>query len=208
VYHYDTNIEMNFPNKKYNIIYADPPWSYGDKLKHHGGSADSHYDTMSIDDICNLPVDNISADNCALFLWGTWPLLPEALRVVESWGFTYKTCGFVWVKNYTNGKKVLGMGNDTRGNTEFVLLAKKGRMIRIDNGISQYIESPIKEHSKKPDQVRQKIVQLYGDLPRIELFARTKIHGWDVFGNDEKLQSSPLEDFMPQTLNSNGVENI
>jgi len=187
---------INFPNKKYNIIYADPAWTYGDKLKHHGGSAESHYDTMSFEDICNLPVKDISADNCFLFMWGTHPLLPEALEVIKAWGFEYKTNGFVWVKTYSNGKKVLGMGNYTRGNTEFCLMGVKGKPKRIDNNVSQYVESQIKAHSKKPDEVRKRIVKLCGDLPRIELFARTKIHGWDVWGNDEKLQSSPLEDFM------------
>jgi len=184
-----------FPNKKYQIIYADPPWEYGDKLQHHGGSAESHYNTMNLDDICSLPINSITDENCVLIMWATWPLLPEALRVVSSWGFTYKTCGFVWVKTYSNGKKVLGMGNDTRGNTEFCVLAKKGKPKRIDASISQYIESQLKDHSKKPDEVRKRIVRLYGDLPRIELFARTKIHGWDVWGNDEKLDLQPLEFF-------------
>lgn len=184
-----------FPNKKYKIIYADPPWEYGDKLRHHGGSADSHYDTMTIEDIYNLPVSDIADENCFLFLWGTWPLLPESLEVIKSWGFDYKTIGFVWLKEYPNGKEVFGMGNYTRGNTEFCLMATKGKPKRIDNNVSQLIRTTIKEHSKKPNLVRNKIVQLCGDLPRIELFARTKIHGWDTWGNDEKLNLQPLEIF-------------
>lgn len=185
-----------FLDKKYQIIYADPPWEYGDKLNHlNNGSAESHYDVMDIDDICNLPVSDISDKNCILFLWGTWPLLPESIKVLESWGFKYKTIGFVWIKQYSTGKDVLGMGNYTRGNTEFCLIGIKGKMKRIDNNVSQLIKSTISKHSQKPDIVRSKIIQLMGDLPRIELFARTKIHGWDTWGNDEKLKLQPLESF-------------
>ena len=187
---------IQFPDKKYKIIYADPAWSYDDKLQHHGGSANSHYDTMSVEDICNLPVQQISDEDSFLFLWGTWALLPESLRVIESWGFEYKTIGFVWIKTYQNGKDVFGMGNYTRGNTEFCLMGVKGKPKRIDNNVSQLIKTTIQQHSKKPDIVRQKIIQLCGDLPRIELFARTKIHGWDVWGNDEKLQNIPLEEWL------------
>ena len=181
---------------KYEIVYADPPWSYGDKLKHHGGSADSHYDTMDIDDICNLEVSKITTDNSFLFLWGTWPLLPEVLRVMDSWGFTYKTNAFVWLKTYTTGKDVFGMGNYTRGNTEYCLLGVKGKPKRKSNMVSQLIKTVVRKHSQKPDIVRSKIVQLCGDLPRIELFARTKAHGWITWGNDEKLQNDPLEQFL------------
>lgn len=185
-------------NKLYQIIYADPPWQYGDKLQHHGGSADSHYDTMPIEDICNLqvngkPVKDITDENCFLFLWGTWAFLSEALRVIDAWGFKYKTSGFVWIKTYQSGKDVFGMGNYTRGNTEYVLLGVKGKPQRKSKFVSQIIKTTIKEHSKKPDIVRSKIVQLCGDLPRLEIFARTKIHGWDTFGNDEKLELQPLE---------------
>ena len=184
---------MNFPDKKYKIIYADPPWSYGDKMKHCGGGADSHYSTMDIQEISNLPVNTIADDNCFLFLWGTWALLPESLKVIESWGFEYKTSGFVWLKQYNNGKDVFGMGSYTRGNTEFCLMGVKGKPKRINNTISQLVKTQIKSHSQKPNTVRDKIIELVGDLPRIELFARTKIHGWDVWGNDEKLENTPLE---------------
>ena len=185
-------------DKLYQIIYADPPWQYGDKLQHHGGSADSHYDTMPIEDICDLqvngkPVKDITDENCFLFLWGTWAFLSEALRVIDAWGFKYKTSGFVWIKTYQSGKDVFGMGNYTRGNTEYVLLAVKGKPKRKSKFVSQIIKTTIKEHSKKPDIVRSKIIQLCGDLPRLEIFARTKIHGWDTFGNDEKLELEPLE---------------
>ena len=185
---------MNFPNKKYQIIYADPPWEYEDKLTGGKvwGSVENHYSTMSLTDICNLPVNQISDKNCMLFIWGTWPKLPEVLQVIESWGFLYRTTAFVWVKTF-NGKFHRGMGRWTRSNSEFCLLAKKGKIPRHSKRISQLLVSEIRGHSKKPDVVRNKILELVGDLPRIELFARTKIHGWDVWGNDEKLENTPLE---------------
>jgi len=186
---------MNLPNKKYSIIYADPAWSYNDKLKHHGGSADSHYSTMTIDQICSIDVQKIADKNSFLFLWGTWALLPHVLRVMDAWGFTYKTSAFVWLKTYKTGKDVFGMGNYTRGNTEYCLLGVKGKPKRISKFVSQLIKTTIRKHSQKPDIVRDKIVHLCGDLPRIELFSRTKVHGWDVWGNDPKLESKPLEAF-------------
>lgn len=189
---------MKFPDKKYKIIYADPPWEYNDKALAGNRGAGCKYDVMSIDDICNLPVKEISDKDSILMMWTTWPKIVEghANKVIESWGFTPKTCAFVWVKRYTNGKLFKGMGRWTRANTEFILLATKGKPQRIDAGIEQVIESIPKEHSQKPDIFRTKILQLCGDLPRIELFARTKIHGWDVWGNDEKLELEPLEKFL------------
>ena len=184
-----------FPKKKYKIIYADPPWPYNDKLKHGYGGAETHYKTLTPNEINSLPISKISSDDSWLFLWATWPNIETALQVIKAWGFDYKTVGFVWVKTYSNGKYHLGLGQYTRGNTEFCLLSRKGKPQRINKNISQLIFTPLKEHSKKPNIVRSKILQLVGDLPRIELFARTKIHGWDVWGNDPKLELQPLEAF-------------
>lgn len=183
-------------DKKYKIIYADPPWEYDDKLRHHGGSSESHYKTMTIDEICALPVKQIRDENSILFIWGTWPNLPWCLQVIESWGFQYKTIGFVWNKEYSNGRKVLGMGRYTRGNTEFCLIGVYGKPQRIRNDISQLETTLETEHSEKPDIFRKRITELMGDLPRIELFARTRVHGWDVWGNDPNLQAQPLEEFI------------
>lgn len=175
--------------KKYNIIYADPPWKYRDKMVMtgiHGAikGADSFYNTMSIDDIKYLPVYNIADKNCILFIWITMPLLPIVFEVIKSWGFEYKTCGFCWVKKTKNNKIHCGMGHYTRGNAELCLIATKGKIKRINNSVYQIIEAEIQHHSKKPDIVRDKIVELVGDLPRIELFARNKTEGWDVWGNE------------------------
>jgi len=182
---------------KYNIIYADPPWNYDDKLKHKGG-AERHYSTMSTDDICAMKVADIAHDNAALFIWGCWPKLFETQRVIKSWGFKYKTCAFIWVKvnKKTDVKqgslfydedmfdKFWGMGHWTRSNSEFCLLALRGKIKRQAANINQIIYFPIREHSKKPDETRDKIVQLIGDLPRIELFSRKTTPGWHVFGNE------------------------
>lgn len=191
---YNSN-KVQFPNKKYKIIYADPAWKYEDKANSGNRGVDFKYDTMSLEEICNLPVKEITDDNCILFIWGTWTHIKEVQKVIEAWGFEYKTVGFVWIKNYSDGTHCIGMGNWTRANTEYCLIATKGKPQRLDAGISQIIESVNRQHSQKPNIVRDKIIKLCGDLPRIELFARTKVHGWDVWGNDEKLNSQPLEVF-------------
>tara|TARA_B100000131_G_scaffold240358_1_gene232642 strand:+ start:56 stop:592 length:537 start_codon:yes stop_codon:yes gene_type:complete len=176
---------INFPNKKYNIIYADPAWSYKDKASAGNRGACYKYPTQSQDWICNLPVKNISADNCILFLWITMPKLNEVMEVINSWNFTYKTCAFTWVKkNKIKPSWFWGMGRWTRANAELCLLATKGKPQRINAGVHSIIDTPIERHSKKPDCVRDRIVQLCGDLPRIELFARERVDGWDSWGNE------------------------
>jgi len=172
--------------KKYQIIYADPPWTYEKTggVKNSRGMAKQFYTTMSLNDLRNLPISQISEDNCALFLWATWPKLPEALQVIESWGFEYFSLGFEWIKKTKNGKDFFGMGYWTRANSEPCLLAFKGKMKPLRHDIRQIVESMREEHSKKPDEIRDKIVEIMGNLPRIELFARQKTEGWDVFGNE------------------------
>lgn len=184
-----------FPSKKYKIIYSDPAWTYSDKALAGNRGASCKYDTMTLDEIKSLPVSIISDDDCILFLWATYPLIQEALDVMKAWGFTYKTVAFTWIKINYNGTNFIGMGNWTRSNAEIVLLGVKGKPKRINAGIKQIIQYPIQEHSKKPDIVRQNIIKLCGDLPRIELFARNKAFGWDSWGNDEKLELQPLEKF-------------
>lgn len=175
-------------NKKYQIIYADPPWQYKVwSKKGNGRSAESHYKTMNIEDIMNLKdfINNISDENCILFIWITYPCLKEALKVIEAWGFKYKTCGFTWVKrNKKANSWFWGMGYWTRANSELCLIATKGKIKRISRKVHQIIDTPIEEHSKKPGIVRDKIVELVGDIPRIELFAREKVKGWDSWGNE------------------------
>ncbi len=175
-------IDIHNANKKYNIIYADPPWQYWES----GNKNQSlHYTTMTIDDICDLPVKDIADDDCVLFLWVTYPILQEAFRVIEAWGFKYSTAAFVWVKkNKLKDSPFFGNGAWTRANSELCLLATKGNIMRLDASISQVVESPIEEHSRKPDIVRELITRLVGELPRVELFCRNPAEGWDVWGNE------------------------
>ena len=174
---------MNFPDKKYNIIYADPPWRYQGQMMN--SSVTDHYSVMTIDDIANLPVKNISDDNCVLFMWVTLPKLNEFMRVVEGWGFKYKTTAFVWVKkNKVSNSFFMGLGRWTRANPEICILATKGKISRRSNSVRQLQIFPIGEHSKKPNEFRNLITELVGNLPRIELFARQKTPGWDVWGNE------------------------
>ena len=148
---------MKFPKKKYNIIYADPPWTfktYSDKGK--GKSAENHYPCMTIDDIYNLPVQDISDENCVLLMWVTYPLLKEGIKTIEEWGFTYKTCGFSWIKTNKkggtafNGKDNLfwGLGYWTRANNEICLLATKGKPKRQSKGVHQVVMSKFKDIPK------------------------------------------------------------
>ena len=185
-----------FPDKKFNIIYADPPWQYNkrsnDKTK-FGGGAMGHYLTMTHEDICNLPVQDIAADNCVLFIWVTFPKLAEGLEVIKSWGFEYKTLGFSWHKTTKSGSLFFGVGSYTKSNCEVCLFATKGRvgikpslnkLVVKSLRVSSAINSPIQKHSKKPDAIRDRIVELFGDLPRIELFARQASPGWETWGNE------------------------
>jgi N6-adenosine-specific RNA methylase IME4 len=189
---------------KYQIILADPAWSYknynysetkdGNKAKR---GVVKEYSTMSIEDIRALPVNEIADDNCVLFLWCVYALLPECISVMAAWGFEFKTCAFVWVKTNKNTNvnqlsflpvesfdTFWGMGNWTRSNTELCLLGVKGNPKRINADVHQLIYAPIGKHSKKPKETRDRIVRLMGDLPRVELFARQKTEGWDCMGFD------------------------
>ena len=174
-------------NKKYRIIYADPPWFYNDRTNpdtKFSQGVHGHYPVMKTDEICSLPVCDISEKNCALVLWVTFPHLPDGMTVMKSWGFRYITVAFNWFKTNKSGTPFFGVGYYTKSNSEIALLGIKGKMKPVSNYVSQVIISPREKHSKKPDIVRDKIVELFGDLPRIELFARSKTPGWDVWGNE------------------------
>ena len=169
--------------KKYQIILADPPWAYRN-MGNIQATANSHYLTMNNEDICKLNVDLITDDNCILFLWATFPKIQEALDVIKAWGFEYKTVGFNWIKKNKNGGNFFGVGWYTKSNAEVCLIGVKGKAPKISNSISSIIETVRERHSKKPDIVRDKIVEFCGDIPRIELFARERTKGWDVLGDE------------------------
>jgi site-specific DNA-methyltransferase (adenine-specific) len=174
-----------FPDKKYQIIYADPPWSYNDKMTGHRQGAETHYQTQSLDWIKSLPVKDIADKDCVLFLWAVNPLLPEAFEVIKSWGFKYKTLAFCWNKETRLfNKTVSNLGRWTMGGVELCLLATKGKPKRIAKNVKQVVWEMRGRHSQKPCEVRYRIVELMGNLSRIELFARQKTAGWDVWGNE------------------------
>ena len=172
--------------KKYKIIYADPPWQYRVySKKGQGRRAENHYPTMNIKDIMALPVDKIADKDCILFLWITFPCLKEGIEVMERWGFKYKTCGFNWVKrNKKKNTYFMGLGFWTRSNSEVCLIGTKGQPKRVSKSVPQICDARIMEHSRKPAEIRERIVELCGELPRIELFARDKVKGWDSLGDE------------------------
>lgn len=169
---------------KYEIILADPPWSYKDKCHAGKRGAGYKYQTLSDREIVGLNVGSLAADNCALFLWATPPRLPLAMEAMAAWGFEYKTIAFTWIKTSKNGNPMWGMGNWTRANAEHVLLGVRGKPKRVSGGVHSVIMSPRGAHSAKPAVVRDRIVELLGDLPKIELFAREQAAGWRATGLD------------------------
>jgi N6-adenosine-specific RNA methylase IME4 len=181
-------IMIPFPDKQYSIIYADPPWKYNSRANHKTrfrGGACGHYDLMTMDEIKALPLRRISADNSVLFLWTTFPYLEQQIELFRHWGFEYKTLGFSWIKtNSKNGLPFFGVGYYAKSNCEVCLMGTKGRIKPVSNKVSSVVIAPRREHSRKPDEVRDRIVELFGDLPRIELFARQATPGWDVWGNE------------------------
>jgi len=194
--------------KQYQIIYADPPWSYNDKRNKHPrmcGGALSHYETMSLKEIKALPLSSIMADSAVLFLWVTFPLLKEGLEVLESWKFKYKTLGFSWIKtNKKNGKPFFGIGYYTKSNCECCLFGVRGDTIKpATNTVSSVILSPRQEHSKKPMEAKIGIELLYPTQNKIELFAREKTPGWDAIGYD--IDGKDIQQSLKELSNAKGT---
>jgi len=176
-------------SRKYGVIYADPPWHFRNwSAKGTGRNAVSHYDCMDFEQLASLPVADLAAENCALFLWAVDPLLPKALDLIRAWGFEYKTVGFYWVK--LNAKEqssyFTGLGYWTRANPEQCLLATRGKPSRRAKDVRRLVVEPRQEHSRKPEGVRERIERLV-DGPYLELFSRTTKKGWDCWGNQEGL---------------------
>jgi len=173
----------------FGAILADPPWHYRVwSAAGTGRSAERHYRVMSTEAICALPVARVAAADSVLFLWATWPLLPDALRVIDAWGFAYRTCSFAWVKlgraqgNSFAPRLHIGMGHWTRANTEPCLLATRGRPRRLARDVRQVILSPVGRHSCKPDDQYERIERLVAG-PYLELFARRQRPGWTALGD-------------------------
>lgn len=170
---------------KYGVIYADPPWlfnTYSDKGK--GRSSEAHYNCMSLTDICALPVQDLAADNCVLLMWITDPMLEKGFEVIKSWGFTYKTVGFYWVKRTieSDSKEAhypIGTGYWGRSNPEQCLLATHGKPSPQAHDVRKLLMSSRREHSRKPDEMYDMIERLCQG-PYVELFARHPRSGWDT----------------------------
>jgi N6-adenosine-specific RNA methylase IME4 len=179
------------PATPFSIIYADPPWYYeGGSLWNRGGAGD-HYETQGADWIARLPVAEVSAWNSVCFMWATYPRLPEALYVLRAWGFEYRTVAFTWIKVHASGSPFFGMGAYTRANAEICILGTRGQTLdRKNKGVPQIIQTEPYQHSVKPHEARERIVTLYGDVPRLEMFARRDpddmfppFDGWALWGN-------------------------
>lgn len=165
------------PPGPFGAIMADPPWTFATySAKGKGRSAEQHYGCMSLDDIKALPVADVAAPDCCLFLWATNPMLPQALEVMAAWGFAYKTVAFCWTK-----PGFMGLGYWTRANAELCLLGTRGKPKRQDAGVRMLIEAKRREHSRKPDEARDRIARLVPG-PYCELFAREQSPGWSAWG--------------------------
>lgn len=175
--------ELIAAGRKFAVIYADPPWKFKTWSK-KGEGRSPKYPTMTLDEIKALPVQQLAARNCALFLWTTGPMLPDALGVITAWGFTYRTLGFTWVKLNPSGIGLAhGKGFWTRANAELCLIGGKDSPKRRAKNVDQVVISPRREHSRKPDEVSERIECLVGG-PYLEMFARRRRPGWCVFGNE------------------------
>jgi len=143
---------------------------------------------MALKDIKKLPIYELADTNCVLLIWATFPQLQEALEVISAWGFKYKTLGFSWLKTNKDGSPFFGIDYYAKSNQEVCLLAVKGKGHSLvkSNSVSSFVSTSRTKHSEKPQIFRDKIIQLFGDIPRIELFARIKTEGWDVWGNEVK----------------------
>jgi N6-adenosine-specific RNA methylase IME4 len=188
------------PRNHFGAILVDPPWRFETySAKGKGRSAEHHYPTMSLDELRALDVGSLAAANCVLFLWATWPMLPQALKLIETWGLTYKTAAFDWCKvsdqgdMFDPGRAVhIGGGFWTRSNTEPCLLATRGKPKRLNADVRMAIIEPRREHSRKPDCVHERIERLVAG-PYLELFARQQQRGWTAWGNETD-KFDPLDD--------------
>ncbi len=173
-------------NCNYQLIYADPPWHFRVRSqKGESRSAKRHYPVMSLHDIAALPISKVAAKNAALLMWAIDPMLDVAFDVIKTWGFRFKTVGFYWVKeNVKSAGFFTGLGYYTRANPEQCLLATRGAGLkRNDTSVRRLIVAPRGRHSEKPSEAYNRIERLFGEVRRIELFARNRRAGWDVFGN-------------------------
>jgi N6-adenosine-specific RNA methylase IME4 len=207
---FDLSSTRSSKRRKYGAIYADPPWSFRNwSAKGTGRNAISHYDCLDFSALSALPVADLAADDCVLFLWATDPLVPRAFELIRTWGFEYKTVAFYWVKLNAKPKHEADFGYWTRANPEQCLLATRGKPPRQAKDVRRLVIEKRREHSRKPDCVRERIERLVAG-PYLELFARETKRGWDCWGNQVALfdngsvatrrQPSRLVDSLPLSI--------
>ncbi len=174
------------PPGPYDLVYADPPWDFVTySAKGQGRSPSSHYRTMHFDSICRLPVPDIAAPDAGLAVWAYGPMLPKALELMNRWGFTFNSDLLIWVKTTSTGKLSFGMGKTTRKGAEQLLYGTRRRGLTVhDKGIRQVLLAQRREHSRKPDEVPERLERLFGNVRRVELFARHQRPGWTCWGNE------------------------
>lgn len=185
-------VDIYNTSNKYRVIYADPPWKYGSKSAVNNStgseikSLSEHYPQMSLAEMKAMPVGNIASDDCALFMWVTDSHIDEAIELYKAWGFKYKTIAFNWVKKTTKGNYCKNVAPWTMKSSEICLLGTRGAMSKhkIANNIESLVFAERTKHSRKPREVMHRIENLFGDIPRIELFARLSFEGWDCYGNE------------------------
>ena len=174
-------VDIGTTTQKYRVIYADPPWKFSSKEAfepRNGGSGftplEAVYPTMTTADLKALDVGRLANKDAALFLWATDAHLPDALELFKAWGFRYVTVAFVWAKKTVTGKSAANLAPWTLKNCELCLMGTRGRMVQYKqkNNVQQLVEAVRTRHSEKPEEVRQRIEALFGDVPRLELFAR------------------------------------
>lgn len=170
--------------KRFGLIYPDMPWHYTGGNSSRKLKITPSYPTMKFDEMASLPIRDIASEDCALAMWATGPKMEEALKLIDIWGFTFITVLFVWIKtNPQQDTLHCKPAYWTMPNAEYLLFGKIGHPQRVREDIKQVVFAPIAGHSAKPPVFRHKLVQVFGDVPRIELFARTKAPGWDAVGN-------------------------
>jgi len=175
--------------KKYEIIYADPPWDYKGQKQHSKvaatGGAASHYNTTTTANLKDIPVADVAADNSLMFMWSSSPHLDQAIELMTAWGFQYKTIAFCW------DKQITVPGYYTLSQVEVCLVGKKGKIPtpRGARNVRQFLSEKRTAHSKKPDEIRSRIEAMFPTQNKVELFARQASPGWDVWGNE--VQISP-----------------
>lgn len=181
-------IDIFNTQKKYNVIYADPPWAYRQKQinfqhydegKKYENDVTEHYPTMTLNELKALPINRLADNDCLLYMWATNPNLDIGIELGKAWGFEYKTVAFVWDKQRTN------YGFYTLSQCELCLVFKKGRIPKRDvTNVRQFLSEKLGKHSAKPLEIQNRIDLMYGHLSRIELFARQQVDGWDCWGNE------------------------